>query len=279
MRTERQSTIRSIERALTVLRVINQYRAASMGVIAEKSQIPYPTACRIVQTLISEGMIERQGTRRYRPTALVQSLSVGYQAEDELGEIARPYLANLTRQVHWPVYISCRVGMNMVVKESTDSLTSLTIARFPTGYTLPLLESSSGRAYLAFTPPQDRRLILDGALDKTAVAGGARAGVESFLTEVEEIRRRGYAAVARHSYTQNPGKTSAVSVPVMDGNRAIAALALCFFASTLAVPAAARAFVESMRSTAGEISAALSASRRSNAGPPRMSMLPSEAHL
>ena len=69
-----------------------------MSLIAEQSGIPYPTTRRIVHALINEGMVEREAHRkRYRPTALVNSLSVGYQAEDRLDDLAWPLLVELTR--------------------------------------------------------------------------------------------------------------------------------------------------------------------------------------
>ena len=48
--------------------------------IAKRAKVPYPTACRIVQTLLHEGLIEREPARKhYRPTPLIQSLSNGFR--------------------------------------------------------------------------------------------------------------------------------------------------------------------------------------------------------
>jgi IclR family mhp operon transcriptional activator len=251
MDSRRESSIRSIGRGLAVLQVINRHRLVSLVDIAAESRVPYPTACRIVQTLVKEGMVERQGPRRYRPTALVQSLSQGYEPEDRWSELAKPHLEALTARALWPVYMSCRVGMNMVVKASTDSLTSLTISRCNPGYNMPLLESSSGRAYLAFTPTRERDVIIDSALSQEEVSKDITR--ESLLECLERVRQRGYASVARHTYTENPGKTSAISVPILCGGRAQAALSLLFFASAFDVAAAAKTFLTTLQQIARDI--------------------------
>ena len=79
MSTEKGVPIRAITRGLSVLKAINRGGSITMMQIARTSSVPYPTACRIVQTLLHEGMIEREPARkRYRATALVQSLASGY---------------------------------------------------------------------------------------------------------------------------------------------------------------------------------------------------------
>lgn len=251
MQTRHESSIRSIGRGLAVLQVINRHRLVSLVDIAAESRVPYPTACRIVQTLVKEGMIERQGARRYRPTALVHSLSQGYEPTDHWTELAHPHLKSLTERVLWPVYMSCRVGMNMVVKASTDSLTSLTISRCNPGYNMPLLESSSGRACLAFTPEKERDVIIDSALSQED--GAKHLTREQLIADLARVRQFGYASIARHSYTENPGKTSAISVPILLEGRAEAALSLLFFASAFDVTAAAKTFLATLQKTAKEV--------------------------
>lgn len=73
-----ESNIRSISRALSILRVINRAGSLRLTDIAALTEIPYPTALRIVRVLVDEGVIEREPTRKwYRPTALSRTLSYG----------------------------------------------------------------------------------------------------------------------------------------------------------------------------------------------------------
>jgi IclR family mhp operon transcriptional activator len=72
---EKGVPIRAISRGLSVLRAVNVHGALTMMEISQASEVPYPTACRIVQTLLHEGYLERErGRKTYRTTALVREL-------------------------------------------------------------------------------------------------------------------------------------------------------------------------------------------------------------
>jgi IclR family mhp operon transcriptional activator len=158
---EKGVPIRAISRCVSVLQAINRAGSLTMMDVAHASGVPYPTACRIVQTLLLEGLIEREPARkRYRPTALVQTLSHGFQAHGRLVEAARPHIVDLTKRHGWPVSLASHVGQRMVIRDSTHTLTSLTFNNYYPGYTLPILESASGCAHIAFTSEEDRANIL-----------------------------------------------------------------------------------------------------------------------
>lgn len=176
---EKGVPIRSISRSISVLQAINRHGSLSMIAIARQSSVPYPTACRIVQTLIHEGLIEQEPARkRYRPTALVQSLSHGYQQDGELVNAAADTIRALTREVGWPVSLAVRVGTRMVVRDSTHSQTSLTFERYYPGFTLPLLGCASGRLCLAHLSPDE----LDNVMRWLAHAGEDSSPTQFYVT-------------------------------------------------------------------------------------------------
>lgn len=120
-------SVRSIRRGLDVLQTINRSGSLRLMDISNATKLPYPTVSRIVETLVETGMIEREpSTKSYRPTALVQTLSVGYQDEHALTAIARPHIVELCQKVAWPITITTRVGNRMMVRDSTHRLTTLT---------------------------------------------------------------------------------------------------------------------------------------------------------
>ncbi len=250
--------VRAISRGLAVLQAVNRGGSITMMDVCRTAQIPYATACRIVQTLIDEGMIEREPARkRYRPTALVRTLSVGYQEEGRLVEVSRPHLVALTKKLGWPVSISSRVGPLMMVRDSTHKLTSLTLHNYAPGYTLPIIECSSGKAYLAFCDEQERRGVLDGMRHLDGPAERMAVLLTSNEKMLNDIRDRGYATQARNTYTATPGKTSSLAVPVFQGDRVIGALALIFFASAVSMANAEARYVDDLQAAATKISAAL----------------------
>ena len=256
--SDKDGAIRSIARGLRVLQAINRGGSITMMQICRQAEIPYPTACRIIETLIKEGMIEREPARkRYRATALVRTLSVGFQDEDALVAVARPHIVALCKRHGWPVSLATRVGHSMMVRDSTHKLTSLTLANYSPGYTLPIIECSTGKAYLAFCDEDERVAILaglrriDGPAERLA---GLLLHDDTFLNG---IRAKGYATQARNSYTAVPGKTSSISVPLLKDGRARGSIALIFFAAAMPMAKAEGLFVEDLKATAAAISAEL----------------------
>lgn len=259
MGLERGVPIRAISRGIAVLQAVNRAPPLSMTEISKSAEVPYPTACRIVQTLLAEGLIEREPSRkRYRPTALVKTLASGFHDEDRLVAKARPHIVDLCKDVVWPVSLSTRVGARMMVRDSTFALTSLTLNNYYPGYTLPLAECSSGKIYMAFCDEEERAAILDGlrALDGPA----EKMGVMMLQDDraLDELRAQGYAAQPRNVYTANPGRTSSIAVPILANGRIQATVALVFFASALKVEEAVERFLPQVHETARAIGAELS---------------------
>jgi len=233
--------IRSISRAISVLQAINQGGALTMMEIAQSSKVPYPTACRIVQTLVHEGLIAREGPRKlYRPTALVQTLSQGFRDHGPLLDVARPMIRSLTREIGWPISISTWVGTSMVLRDSTHSQTTLTFNEYQPGYSMPILECAAGLAYLAFSDSE----ILQSALDQLAASEDheTRTMLE-LLTDgglLKAVRMQGYAARGYNRFTRNPGKTSSLAVPILVNGAPVGCLSVAFFSTAVDINTAVR---------------------------------------
>jgi IclR family mhp operon transcriptional activator len=255
---EKGVPIRSISRSIAVMQAINRDGPLSMMDIANASHVPYPTACRIVQTLLYEGLIEREPARkRYRPTALVQSLSYGYQSHDELVARARPHIVGLTKSVGWPVSLVTRVGQSMIVRDSTHALTSMTLNNYYAGYALPLLECASGLAHLAFCPAEERRALLAGIRDSDVPVNINTMELLEDGRLVEEIRRDGVATNGRNRHTLNPGKTSSIAAPVFANGQVAGVMTLIFFASAIKMTEAVRTYAPMLKRVAADIGIAL----------------------
>lgn len=255
---DKDGSIRAIARGLRVLQVINRNGSVTMMQICRQAEIPYPTACRVIETLIKEGMVEREPARkRYRATALVRTLAVGFQDEDAVVAVARPHIVALCKRHGWPISLATRVGHSMMVRDSTHKLTSLTLANYSPGYTLPIIECSTGKAYLAFCSEDERRAILSGMsrLDGPAERMAAMLLHDDAL--LSGIRARGYATQARNAYTAVPGKTSSIAVPLFSGDQIAGCIGLIFFAAAMPMARAEATFVDDLQATARAISAEL----------------------
>ncbi|HEY4545439.1 MAG TPA: helix-turn-helix domain-containing protein [Pedomonas sp.] len=256
-----ESSIRAIARSISVLQAINRSASLTVSEIAESSRIPYPTATRIIRTLVNLGMIEKEPSRKkYRPTALTQSLSCGFQNHDRLVSVARPHIVELTQRFGWPVSVATRVGKVMVVRDSTSSMTPLTFTHYFPGWQVPLITSASGRAYLSYADALLRQKLLAHLLETGGPAD--RLAVQEFLdgNAAEKIRSQGYAAVARTPYSLNPGKTSSLAVPLHHGGELLGSLAMVFFASSVSIAKATSLFLGALTETASEIGKAMESS-------------------
>ncbi|WAC71968.1 helix-turn-helix domain-containing protein [Roseateles sp. SL47] len=253
---ERSVPIRSVSRSIAVLQAINRGEWLTVMEISKAVGLPYPTTFRIIQTLMHEGLVVCEAScKRYRVTALVQSLALGYADRGSLIEQARPRMVSLTQTHAWPVSLTTRVGRSMIVRDSTHTLSSLTFCNYSPGYSLPLLECASGHAFLANVGTEERLSLLAGLEEyerRTPL-------LEMLKSErlVQNIRDKGYATWERNPHSQFPGKTSAIAVPVFEAGTVAASLTLVFFASAMPMAEAVQRYAGDLMSAACEITEAL----------------------
>jgi IclR family transcriptional regulator, mhp operon transcriptional activator len=255
---EKGVPIRSISRSIAALKAINEQGSLTMMEISRASRIPYPTACRIVQTLLFEGLIEQEPSRkRYRATALVQTLAHGFQHRDHLVATARPHILELTREVGWPISIAIRVGRRMMLRDSTHANTALTFENYYPGFTLPILDSASGKLSLAYAAEEEREMLISWIHEAPEVDPEyLRSAVTSL--DVEKIRAAGYAVQGRNHFNRTPGKTSSIAVPIFNKGEFEAAMTMVFFVSAMKIDAAIERYLPVLKRHAASISADLS---------------------
>ncbi|UAJ09111.1 IclR family transcriptional regulator domain-containing protein [Glacieibacterium megasporae] len=170
---------------------------------------------------------------------------------------ARAHIVELTRLIDWPVSVVTRVGKQMMVRDSTSTITSLTFNNYYPGWQVPLLSSASGRVYFAHASAQERaELLKQYATDSQ--------GLDNLIIRefrdgdaVAKIVEAGYAAVARTAYSANPGRTSSIAVPLFENGVPLGSLALVFFAQAASMSKAIERLLEPLRRTALAIQADL----------------------
>jgi IclR family mhp operon transcriptional activator len=224
--------------------------------IARRELLPYPTACRIVQTLVHEGLIEQEPTRkRYRPTVLVQSLALGVRSGSQLVSTARPHLEDLTRRIGWPVFISVRVGAHMVVRDSTHAMTSLSYGDCHPGFTVPLFQSATGHVYLAALSASELEDLVTW-VDIGNKELWFKIDTRELRMTLDKVRLSGFAAKECHN--GNAERSASVAVPLYRGGRIEAVLTMCYFYSAMSESAAIERYMGAMLSASQAISTALS---------------------
>lgn len=249
---ESRKHIRSISRAVAVLKAVSGRGPLNMSDISEQARIPYPTACRIVRTLMDEGLVVCAPDRKYyEVTQAVLELSAGYQDDDHFVASARPLLNALCAEVHWPIALCTRVGRRMMVRASTHAMTSLTFSNYFPGHTLPIEACATGRVFLAHSSDSVRDEVRSSL---EYMSEDSVRSCEGFLADelgLQRIRSEGISGVQNVMHTREPGRTSAIAVPVFDGTgRPVAAIGLVYFASAMRERQAIAQFGDRLKETA-----------------------------
>jgi IclR family mhp operon transcriptional activator len=239
--------IRSFARGLAVLSALNRHGSATALTLAQDTGVPRATVYRLLQTLLQEDFISR-GTadERFHLSLKVRSLSEGFEGEQWVTTIAGPAVVELTRRISWPCDVSALDGLNMVVHETTHRIAPLSIDRNMVGQELPLLGSSSGLAYMAFAPKQER----DTLLDLLAMSNHPHDALARDPAQVSRL----LAATRRCGYSLRQGgqlwpHTGSLSLPVRVGTRVLGCITTIWMARAISAEEGVRRCLEPLRET------------------------------
>ncbi|MBN8991945.1 MAG: helix-turn-helix domain-containing protein, partial [Rhizobiales bacterium] len=185
--------VRAIERGLAVLQDLSLYKGAHPQQIARRLDLPRPTVVRLLETLEGLGFVERSPSDgSWHPTLYVRSLSDGYNDEAWVRECAAPEIELLGKQVLWPVDLHTLQADMMLVRESTHRTSPFSIQHGLVGTRLPLLQTSSGRAFVSFCPDEERDAIIDRLSRHPAPENALARDPQRIAQLVATTRRQGY---------------------------------------------------------------------------------------
>ncbi len=247
----RSGRIEPISRALQVLEALNRRRLTTIDELYQDTGLPKPTLVRLLQALIADEYVTHVSrTAGYRLAARVRALTSGYHTRDLLVDVAKPLMDRFTRQHQWPLYLATPEDMHMWVRYTSAPLSSIApdyLAGYH--YRFSLLVSAVGKAYLAFCPLAERRLLLSPLLGAPDVTDGQvrqRAEVEALLAEV---KRNGYATTGSLLGDRGRG----LAVPLREGRRVIGSISMRHFRSALSEAEVVKRFLGPLQELSAEI--------------------------
>ncbi|MDQ8731045.1 DNA-binding transcriptional regulator [Bradyrhizobium sp. LHD-71] len=210
---KRTDGVRSIQRGLDVLLEVNRSGGIRVSELAQRLDLARPTVYRLLETLEELGYVARSASDdRFRVTRKAASLGDGYDPSMLISEAAAPVIGELSKRLVWPVDLSTYENAAMVVQETTHARSPLSIDRGMIGRRLPMLRTSSGRAYLAFCPAAEREIILkhiSRAEDPDDQPFLAKDHLDRMLLET---RARGFGVRTDGEYNS---RTSSIAVPIV----------------------------------------------------------------
>ncbi len=219
--------IRSLSNGLEILIFLNKRDSASAGELSKKLDIPRATVYRILSTLDEKGFVYKHpDDHRYHMTPKVKALSDGYSDDDQLANLSRPYLLNVTEILRWPVALAVISGVELILRENTDKVSPLAIEHFSSGYPVPILGCASGPCILAHLSLTEQHDILNVLHDTGRLQEQTNQPVEEIIRSLKIIKKQGYSMHRRQRNKSYVGymrisDLTSLSVPIIKKNKHI----------------------------------------------------------
>jgi IclR family mhp operon transcriptional activator len=246
-------TIRSIERAMTVVELLAGSPRLTVAQVARASGLPRTTAYRVLRTLTECGFAsEWAEAGTYGPGPRLVQIGGRTDPRQRLVEAVRPVARALGQKLRWPVALAGVVGAEVVVLYSTDLESPLAIDPQRAGVRLPVLESAAGLLHLAYATDSERALCLELVQEKSATPPGpaARAAQAALVQKLAAIRGQGYAVYERE------GRLTArrsVAAPILGAQGLLGSLVVRFAASAIRSREEMARMIQAVRAAAAEV--------------------------
>src|SRR5258708_34267587 len=135
-KTKRGGSVRSVVRALHLLRLVNEQRGLTQQDIHVLSGLPKPTVFRLLQTLKHEGYVEPDGARGvFHVARKALELSSGYTERTMIVKAAAPIALATTRKIiKWPLAIGALDRGAVVVRYTSMPYSPLGFLMLPLGH-------------------------------------------------------------------------------------------------------------------------------------------------
>ncbi|WP_439597562.1 DNA-binding transcriptional regulator [Falsiroseomonas sp.] len=247
--------VNSVLRALALLKELNRQRHTTVDQLHRATGLPKPTIMRLLGTLITAGLVVK-GERGlgYRITSQVAALSSGFHGGPLVAEAGRAWAADLTRRLKWPAAIAVPDQGRVVVAVSTMADSAVSPFHATVGVRFSMVTRAIGRAYLAFCPEAEQRILLSLL--------AASPDPEDNPPNLDRVVQRMVAMVRREGYAQRdpkvePRNSNTVAVPIMQGEQVAGTLGLSYFRSVVGHAALTGELVPALQEASRQITASM----------------------
>lgn len=255
--------VNSVVRALGLLEILNRQKFTSIDILHKVSDLPKPTIVRLMETLSSAGYVVKDTAGKgYRITSAVNALSCGYQGAPLVVEAARPWAQELTVELKWPVAIAVLDENAVLVSYSTCGESPMSPYQGILHRRMGLLSKALGRAYLAFCPLEERRLILDILTHAPHPDSHVEMDLPTIEAMLETVNRQGFAA---RGPSDSRTHSSSLAVPIFElaSARVLGTIGITYYSSAMNWEQAVDRYVPSLLSASRGISESVAVLRRS----------------
>jgi len=254
-------TVRSLERGLDVLRIVQRLGEVTAGDIHRESRLPKPTLTRLLRTLESKGFVWRSIVDDkfrlcHQSHGSVAMPAAGYR----LAAVAGPVLDALCAKVQWPSDVSVRNRTFMQLCESSRTRAYFTLNRLQIGFQISMTKSAPGRAYLAWCSDSERQELLRRLTLKSHVEDESPMHPKRLSQMLAETREQGYAlrdpdwggGFGKRKEEYDDG-LNAIALPIFARNRILGCVNIVWLARLFGPERIVKDHLPSLRSAALEL--------------------------
>jgi IclR family transcriptional regulator, pca regulon regulatory protein len=210
--------VEAIARGLDVIRVFKPGQPVmSLAAVAAASDLPRPTARRILLTLEQLGYVRQAESSGFELTPRVLDLGMSYVLSRGLWEIARPHMEALVARTRESTSIAQLDGSDIVyvARVAVPKIVTLAVT---IGTRFPAMQTSLGKVLLAALPPAEAERVL-AEPSRSGITPPWRPDAAERAAVLREVRARGWALTDEQLA---PGIRS-VAVPLRDGDGTVIA--------------------------------------------------------
>ncbi|WP_370288244.1 IclR family transcriptional regulator [Nocardioides sp.] len=169
-----------------------QHRSLALAELAERTGLASSTTLRIARQLVDVGALERRGDGRYVVGRRIWDLGLLAPVEQDLREIASPYLHDLHAATRATVHLAVREDTRVLYLDRLAGRASVPVVS-RVGTHLPLHATGVGKVLLAHAPESVVLEVL-GDLPRLTAHTVTQPGV--LAAQLERVRREGHATTA-----------------------------------------------------------------------------------
>ena len=252
--------VKSAIRCLEVLVAVNRLETnATVGEIHRLVNIEKPTIVRMLETLTFLGFLAKdEKTLSYAPTGKTLSLSAGYKKHKLFSALISPLLKEFNRIIGWPVNIGIYDYDSMLIIETKKESGQVSFGRtfeVGIGTRAPMLGSSLGLAYFAFTSQQERKKII-GLINKTKKHAWDLVIQDKNLLEkkIVQIQKQGFSFMQEDfAKFQYNNRVECIAVPIKYMSTLYGSLNVGFLKTVVNTDAAVNKFLPIVKDMANKI--------------------------
>ena len=204
-------------RALALLAAFDeQHRRLGLTRLAERADLPLPTAHRLVGELVAWGALTRTASGEYVVGRRLWDIGLLAPVQSGLREVASPYLHDLYGATLATVHLAVRDGTEVLYVDRLRGHASVPVVS-TVGSRLPMHATGVGKVLLAHAPEPVRAVVL-----------AHLTRVTPYTVVAPGTLRRQLARVLKDDYATTSEEMSlgacSIAVPVRAGDRVVASL-------------------------------------------------------